>query len=151
MTAQTARTTHRTTTAHDDDTTAAGRRRRRALVLATAPLTGLATWAVVDLALGVDLVAREGATGTRTIGPDDVVVAALVVAAAGWGLLALLERWRGHGRWWAPVAWTVLALSLLGTLAGIGLPAVAGLMALHVTVGLAVILTLRRGRPAPLG
>lgn len=119
------------------------RGRRRAAVLGLTVLTGLLTWAVLDLLLGIDLSAQTGLT-VRAVGPAAVAFAALVAGVAGWASLALLERVTIHARRvWTVLAGVVLAGSLLGTLGGVSAAAVGGLMALHLMVGLTVILGLR--------
>lgn len=120
-----------------------GRLRRRLAVLAVTVLTGLATWAVLDLLLGVELRAHTGST-VSTVGPGSVAFAALVIAGAGWALLAVLERRTALARRvWTVVAVVTLVLSLLGALGGASAAAIAGLMALHVVVGLTVIIGMR--------
>lgn len=119
------------------------RGRRRAAVLGLTVLTGLLTWAVLDLLLGIDLSAQTG-LAVRAVGPAAVAFAALVAGVAGWASLALLERVTIHARRvWTVLAGVVLAGSLLGTLGGVSAAAVGGLMALHLMVGLTVILGLR--------
>lgn len=122
------------------------RGRRRLAVLGVTVLTGLLTWAVLDLLLGVDLSAQTGST-VRAVGPAAIVFAALLAGAAGWASLALLERVTIHARRvWTVLAGVVLAGSLLGALGGVSAAAIGGLMALHLMVGLTIILGLR-GRP----
>lgn len=99
---------------------------------------------VVSRTAGAELVARTG-SGTRTVGLVDVVVAALVVGCAGWGVRAALRRLPGGGA----VAWTVLCVvvllvSLAGPLGAATPPAMGFLVAEHVAVGAAVMLGLRR-------
>ncbi|HIZ35392.1 MAG TPA: hypothetical protein H9815_06415 [Candidatus Ruania gallistercoris] len=126
----------------------AQRRRRRLAVVGATVLAALLTWAVLDLLLGVDLSARTGPT-VRVVGPAAIVPAALLVAAAGWALLALLEKVTAHARRvWTVIAGIVLGLSLVGTLGGTHPGAIAGLMALHLVVGLTIIVGLRGRRPA---
>ena len=126
----------------------AQRRRRRLAVVGATVLAALLTWAVLDLLLGVDLSARTGPT-VRVVGPATIVPAALLVAAAGWALLALLEKVTAHARRvWTVIAGIVLGLSLVGTLGGTHPGAIAGLMALHLVAGLTIIVGLRGRRPA---
>ncbi len=120
------------------------RGRRRLAVLGVTVLAGLATWAVVVPVLGVRLAAQTGPTVT-VIGPVAVAVAAAVVGVAGWLVLALLERVTVHARRvWTVLAGVVLVLSLLGPLGGVGGAAIGSLAALHLVVGLTIILGLRR-------
>lgn len=119
------------------------RGRRRLAVLGLAALAGLATWAVVVPLLGVPLAARTGPTVT-IIGPVSVAVAAVVAGGAGWLALALLERVTMYARRvWTVLAGVVLVLSLLGPLGGVGGASIGGLLALHLLVGLTIIVGLR--------
>lgn len=121
----------------------ARRGRRRLAVLGVSVLAGLATWTVLVPILGTELAAHTG-TGTLAVGPVSVAVAAAVIAGAGWVTLAVLERLTGHARrLWTVIAGVVLALSLLGPLGGVGGAAIGGLMALHLVVGLTIIVGLR--------
>jgi uncharacterized membrane-anchored protein len=76
-----------------------------------------------------------------TVGLVQVVLTAAVAGAAGWALLAALERWTGAPRrTWRIVAVTALVVSLAGPLTtAAGLPALGGLVTLHVVVGAALI------------
>jgi hypothetical protein len=69
-------------------------RRARALAVIAAVLAALAVWVVTDPLLGVDLAdpARPGSEELQSITPALVAGTGLVAALAGWGLLALLER-----------------------------------------------------------
>lgn len=117
----------------------ARRSRRLATVLAAAG-AALAVWAVAAPLLGVDLVAMTGATAA-TIGPVRVALSALVVGAAAWGLLAVLERVTARaGRAWTAVALTVLVVSLPAPLASAtSLAAGVALAAVHLAVGAVLI------------
>jgi hypothetical protein len=68
--------------------------RARALVVIAAALAALAVWLVTDPLLGVELAAptRPGSQELQPITPALVAATSLVAALAGWGLLALLER-----------------------------------------------------------
>ncbi|WP_147915876.1 DUF6069 family protein [Ruania zhangjianzhongii] len=119
------------------------RGRRRLAVLGVTVLAGLLTWAVLDPLLGIDLRAQTG-SAIRAVGPAAIVFAALLAGAAGWASLALLERVTIHARRvWTVLAGVVLAGSLLGALGGVSAAAIGGLMALHLVVGLTVLLGLR--------
>lgn len=110
--------------------------------LAAAVAAGLLVWVIAVPLAGVDLVLAGG----RSVGPGSVVLAALLGGAGGWLLLAMLARAR-RGR----ERWTVLALAVL--LLSLGTPALSGatggvlvvLDVMHVVVGGALILGLRRG------
>jgi hypothetical protein len=103
------------------------------------------TFAVLDSAAGIDLAARTGTT-VQHVTLAAAVLAAAVSAAAGWGLLALLERFTTKARAvWTAIAAAALLLSLLvGPTAGVTTAAKLGLAALHLVVGAVVIVGLRR-------
>ncbi|MEH1164160.1 DUF6069 family protein [Micromonospora sp. CPCC 205539] len=124
---------------------------RRAAVAAGAILVAAAEFTILRSGAGVDLAATSG-NSTRQITVTAVVVAAAVAALAGWGLLAVLERWTERARvWWTSIAVTVLLLSLLGgPPSGVGGGAKAALALLHLSVGVVLILGLPRPRPAGL-
>jgi hypothetical protein len=107
---------------------------------AGAMLVAAAGFAVLDSMAGIDLAAQTGATITHITLPA-AVIAAAVFAAAGWGSLALLERFTTRGRTiWTALAVAVLLLSLLaGPAAGITNGAKAGLALLHLAVGAVII------------
>lgn len=124
------------------------RRTGRAITVAAGAAGALILWAVNDPWGGIDLAVRQG--GTRQhIGPVAVVLTALLAGLAAWGLLALLER-RGRRpvRTFRIIAVVVLLLSLAGPLgSGDGLSSTLVLLAMHLTVGAALIIGLpgRRG------
>ena len=119
------------------------RGRRRLAVLGATVLAGLLTWAVLEPLLGVQLSAQTG-PAVRAVGPGAIVFAALLAGGAGWLTLAWLERMTAHGRRvWTVIAGIVLAGSLVGTLGGVTTAAIGGLMALHLVVGLTIIIGLR--------
>jgi hypothetical protein len=112
------------------------RTRRRFGIVLLAPAAALAAWAVIRLA-GIELVVS---VGDGTVGPADVVVAALVGALGGWFVVRLLERHtRSPERWWPVVGSMALAVSTIGpTLLAEDGSGVA-LTALHFVVGIVVI------------
>jgi hypothetical protein len=118
---------------------------RRLLTIGLAALAGLTAWFLLAETAGLDLIARTAASTSR-VGPVAVVVVALIVGFAGWGLLALLERIssRRARTIWTAIACAVLLLSLLGPLGGISAAAVLGLMCLHLVVGVVLIAALPR-------
>jgi hypothetical protein len=90
---------------------ARGRLLRLAGVGATVVVT-LAVWAVGRLA-GADYVLRDP-SGSVTIDAVATAVVTLVVAALGWGVLALLERLTRHAvRIWVGMAATVIIASMV--------------------------------------
>lgn len=123
----------------------ASRHLPRATVLAAAPVAGLLAWLVLVPVLGLELDVRQGAE-VMTVGPVPVVVVALLAGAAGWALLAALERWTRRARAWTPTAWVVLVLSLLGPTSAVDVAAGVGLVTLHLAVGAAVVAVLRPAR-----
>jgi hypothetical protein len=113
-------------------------RRRLATVVLT-PCAALATWALIRL-IGVDL---GVSVGSGTVGPDNVLAAALIGALAGWAAARAFERRSRRPRaWWSFTASTGLAVSLLGpSWLADGSSAVA-LSALHLVTALVVIVGL---------
>lgn len=113
--------------------------RRRAVLSAAA--AALAIWVIAVPIGGVELAVRAGA-GVQQVGPVTVVVAAVVAAVAGLGLLAMLERRTGNARTiWTVIAVAALLVSLAGPLGAVSPKAMAVLMAMHVAVGSLVIVT----------
>jgi hypothetical protein len=104
----------------------------------------LAVWAILAPLAGLTLEAQQG--GRMHIGAGSVFFASAIVAFAGWGLLAILERRTPNARTvWTVVAVIVCITSLGSPLSnGIGVGAKLGLAALHLVVGTAVIVGLRR-------
>jgi hypothetical protein len=123
---------------------------RRIATVLLAPSAALATWALIRL-LGVDPVS----TSRGTVGPGDVLAAALVGALAGWAAARILEhRARRPRAWWGFVAPTGLAVSMIGPSHLADGSSAAALIALHVVTAAAVIAglttTIRvRGRRRP--
>jgi hypothetical protein len=118
--------------------------RSRLAVVGITALSALAWWAVLAHAFGIDLEAKQGST--MHIGAISVLFAALAMAFAGWGLLAILEHTTiGARKAWTIVAVIACACSLGSPLTGgIGTGAKLGLASLHLLVGTVVILGLRR-------
>jgi hypothetical protein len=89
--------------------------RARALGVIAAVLAALAAWLVTGPLFGVDLAAptRPGSEELQSITPALVAGTGLVIALAGWGLLALLERFTARPR----TIWTAIA-ALVGLLPG---------------------------------
>jgi hypothetical protein len=119
-------------------------RGRPAIVGATV-IAAFAVWALLSQVAGLDLEAEQGGS-TMHIGGASVFIASVVMALAGWGLLALLERRTANARKiWTIVALIGCALSLGSPLiSGIGAGAKLGLASLHLVVGAVLIPGLRR-------
>ncbi|GAA5105464.1 hypothetical protein GCM10023339_01370 [Alloalcanivorax gelatiniphagus] len=128
--------------------TAASRTTRRALAVGAATLLALATWAGLAPGLGVDLVVDPGTSAEMAVGAAAVLVASLVAGLAGWGVLALLERYAGARglRVWQVGAVAVYLVSLVPLLApgSTGTATRISLALLHTVVVTAVVLGLSR-------
>jgi hypothetical protein len=120
-------------------------RRARALAVIAAVLAALAVWLVTDPLLGVDLAAPTGpgSEELQSITPALVAGTGLVTALAGWGLLALLERFTALPRTiWTAIAVLVGLLSLAGPLSTIASTTVANglsLALMHLAVAAVLI------------
>jgi hypothetical protein len=119
------------------------RRTGRAITVVAAAAGALLLWTVDGPWAGLDLAIRQG-DATRHIGPATVAFTALVAALAAWGLLALLERTvRRPVRTYRIIASILLILSLAGPLgSGVDTGSRLVLLAMHVTVGAALIIGL---------
>ncbi|MFJ5048520.1 DUF6069 family protein [Streptomyces sp. NPDC088719] len=132
--------------------TAPSNRRRRAATVLVAVLVPVLVWLVTDPVLGHRLrITDPAAQETLDIGLFPVVLLALLVSLAGWGLLAVLERFTRRPRLlWIVVAAAVLLLSFLpltgSDMAG-GTRAVLALM--HVIVGAVLVAGLPARPEAP--
>jgi hypothetical protein len=116
---------------------------RAATVLAGA-LAAVLVWILIVPVFGVDLVVATGG-GTTRVSAVAVAGAALLAGAAGWALLATLERLtRSAVPAWTVVAAAVLVVSFAGPLAAGSAVATASLIVLHVIVGTVVMLGMRR-------
>jgi hypothetical protein len=130
-------------------------RRARALAVIAAALAALAVWLVTDPLLGVDLAAptRPGSEELLSITPALVAGTSLVVALAGWALLALLERFTARARTvWTAIALLVALLSLAGPLSTLASTTAANAVALalmHLAVAAVLIPILAGTSPAP--
>jgi hypothetical protein len=112
--------------------------------IAGATGAALALWVLSVPVAGVDLSVGSGPS-RQTVGPAAVAVASLLAGGAAWALLAFLERrFRAGRRAWRITAWVVLALSLLlGPIgAGAAGAVIATLVAMHVVVGVTLIVGL---------
>jgi len=115
--------------------------RARALCAAGGALAAALAWIVEVPLLGIHLNFRFGTGHIQTIAAGQVIGVTVAAALLGWLLLALLERRTPHAR----LLWTTITLAALA--ASLALPlavatttsAVAGLIAMHLIVGAAVI------------
>ena len=122
--------------------------RARALCAAGGALAAALAWIVEVPLLGIHLTVRlgpghmhTGASHIQTITIGQVIGVTVAASLLGWLLLALLERRTPRAR----LLWTISALAALA--ASLALPliaatttsAAAGLIAMHLTVGAAVI------------
>ena len=119
------------------------------VVVGAAAAAAGAAWVAWTQVLGVTLEAPVGGQ-VREVGLVSVLASALLVSAAGLGLLRLLEARTTRGlRLWTVVAVGVALLSVGGPAGAPTAAAVAGLASLHVMVALVLVLGLRavrRGR-----
>jgi hypothetical protein len=129
--------------------------RARALAVVAAALAALAVWLVTDPLLGIDLTGttRPGSQELMSITPALVAGTSLVVALAGWALLALLERFTARPRAiWTAVAVLFALLSLAGPLSVLASTTTANALALalmHLAVAAVLIPMLAGTAPAP--
>lgn len=133
-------------TVHDRAVQAVGTWRDDWPVAVVAAGAAAVVWTVATVA-GVNVAVRSG-SGSREVGLLSVVVTAVVVAAAGAGLLGILERRTPDARRvWTGVAMAVWVVSLAGPAGARTVPAGLTLAALHLVVGAVVVIGLR-GRHA---
>lgn len=125
-----------------------GRRLRRLGTIVLAALLAMAIWTVAVPIAGLTLVVGAG-PGAQHIGPGGVAITSLALGLVAWALLALLERLGPAGRRsWQVAGLLVLIVSLAGPLTmGGALPVLLTLEAMHLAVGVTVILGLAH-RPA---
>lgn len=121
--------------------------RLRALTVVGTAVAALVVWLVATAVAGADLVVP----GTGRVTALAVLVVALLVGLAGWGLLALLERFTARARTvWRIVAAVVLLVSFAGPAGADGGAAIAWLLALHLVTGVSLILGLPRAARRPV-
>jgi hypothetical protein len=89
--------------------------------------------------LGIDLAVRSGGD-VRPVGLVSVIAVSLLAAVAGGLTHRLAGRWTHGPRVWTVVAAIVLVVSLTGPLGATTAAAGAVLAAMHLVVGLTVIL-----------
>lgn len=109
-------------------------RRARAVAMLVATGATLAVWAVARL-LGIGLTVRLVPSSPQLpVGPSVVVIVSVLAGAAGWLVLAGLERLTARARWlWLGLALLALAVSLAGPLgAGTTTGARLSLATMHV-------------------
>src|SRR5262245_1442006 len=109
---------------------------RRMGVVAIAAIATLAEFLILRAA-GIDFAVRQGSSIIH-VGPVAVALATVLAGLAAWALLALLKN-RGV---WIAIALAVLVISLVGPLGAQNPGAGVGLAAMHMTVGIIVILGL---------
>ena len=113
-----------------------------------AALAALAVWVLAVPLGGVKLAAGEPPV---TVGPLSVAVVAVLATLAGWAVRALLVRRVPANRtvvWWRATCLVTLGISLVGPLEAASLPALGALVAMHVSVGAAVLVGLDPRRVA---
>ena len=124
-------------------------RRQRLLTVAGGTLGALAVWAVARWVVGLDLrmPAFSGGQQPQELNAAVVAVASVVGGVAGWGVLAVLERFRRNAdRVWVVVAPIALLVSMGTPLSGHGVSAGdrMALIGMHLAVGAVVIPLLYR-------
>ena len=125
--------------------------RRIATILLT-PFAALAAWALLRAA-GVSF---HVSTGDGRVGAVDVLVVATLAAALGWAVVRQLERRVERPRlWWARVASTALAVSIVGPSrladggSGVALTALHVVTAVVIILGFTPTVPVRRGGRLP--
>lgn len=118
-------------------------------VAVAAALAASAVWLLAVPLGGVRLVAGQP---PATVTLLSVVVVAVLVTVAAWGVRTVLLR-AVHPRrrlvWWRVICLATFAVSLLGPLGAASLPALGALLAMHVSVGAAILVGLAPRRTAP--
>lgn len=113
-----------------------------------AALAALAVWVLTVPLGGVELAAGKPPV---TISPVSVVIVAALATLAAWGVRAILVRLVPAERavmWWRVTCIGALVISLIGPLGAASLPAFGALVAMHVSVGAAVLVGLEPRRIA---
>lgn len=124
--------------------------------VAAATLAAAVVWVIVEPIGGLDLRApAPGSPGeTHDVGLVAVLLPSFAASVAGWGLLALLERFTARARVaWTVVAVVVLVLSLGGPLPATGITAAdqLALASMHLAVAATLIPLLARTSPTRVG
>lgn len=124
-----------------------GRGRARLVTVAAAVVAALVIWIIAKVA-GADFTSPKfGDSDPFDINAGYVITTAALAGLAGWALLAILERATSRARTiWTVVAAVVLVFSLGGPLSGEDAEGSTrfALALMHVTVGLILIVGLRR-------
>ena len=120
--------------------------RSRALAVIGTVVAMLAIWVIARPLAGAALDVRRGSgAAPQAVGPAAVALATGLAGLAGWGLLALLERFTTPARVaWTTTAIVALVLSLAGPLGATTAAAKAVLIAMHLVAAAVLIPTLAR-------
>ncbi|MBM2619686.1 hypothetical protein JIG36_29680 [Actinoplanes sp. LDG1-06] len=112
---------------------------RRLITILVAAVATAVVWVIAHLAFGVEIRAKTGGA-EQTVGLAAVIIATVVAGFAGWGVLALLERWTANpGRVFTIVGAVVLLLSLGGPAGGLTTGAKVSLALLHLVAALILV------------
>lgn len=128
----------------------AARRRIRIMAAVAAVLAPVLVWLIAVPAAGAELLVPGRTAGTTMeIGLGPVLFISIMSVAAGWALLAILERWWSRARTgWTIIAVVVLLLSFAPLLSSELSGTTRLVLALmHLVVGLALIPPLARTSP----
>jgi hypothetical protein len=118
-----------------------------AAVTLTAVLAALAVWVIAVPVAGVALVA-----GSLAVSPVAVALVSLGSGCAAGLSYSIMRRFRGGAVMWTVTACVVLILSMAGPLlSGAADAALVALELMHLTVGVTIILGLRRFVPSNPG
>ena len=122
------------------------RTRSRALAVLGAVVAALTVWTVAGPVLGIDLQVQRRPGQLEAVNVGAVLGSSLVASLAGWATLAVLERLTRRTRTvWTILALAVLALSMVGPLAGgVTAGAKAALALMHLVVAAVLVPVLAR-------
>ena len=120
--------------------------KRLASVTLVAVAAAATVWLLTVQVAGVDLVVRSG-SGRRSVDLGGVLAASALAGVLGGLTHRWSTRWARGPRAWTGVAVVVLVLSLAGPAGAATLGAAAALAAMHLAVGMTVIVGLLRQRP----
>lgn len=118
----------------------------RLIVVGAALVAVAVAWTLARVALGPLEAPQLGETEPTAVTLPIVLLMTLQFVVIGWLALAAAERWAPRvARFWQPVAWVLVALSLLPLVnPAIETPAKLGLGLLHLVVAAVVIPGLAR-------